>query len=525
MSLRDEVRAFLREHPDVLDDLRSGDVSKQYVGRTHLHRFSSESADNVARQITYVMREFDGGQTPNDGAHAGHDRVADVKPPEWDITDYTTHPHHLDTADEGSDGWRHDPSEEEYTFRIAGHTFDTDDGTVWDWVTWYVHDGFGVTQRQVTRMSDQVHGVPLTKDFARKIFRVLGITKDAPPYPPHVLQKYSPDEAAKLHFSRLQAAAELGLRRTEAKEYKKLWKQELEKSLRVKDLIEELDVTMPDAEWRIDVRRVRPPSSNAAPCIPIILLTDWHVGKLVDLERNQYTEDIFRRRVDRLLAEIEEEWEVCSRPIDHVQIAFAGDMCDGVSGDMHGGQAAHQWAHGHDQIRIAATTMARTVRHIREALDARTVVHSIAGNHDRVTAHRDDDWQLIAGAAAYDWAADKLSGLVEWTHHEGIVAEWDAYDTRILMIHGHAKPRNLRDLVWTHRTNRHDHYLVLSGHLHSLKIEGVADDTGVQYVRGPSLVGTDEYSAQQIGKGTRPAQVMCEVREDGPRPARYFVCE
>jgi hypothetical protein len=75
MSLRDEVRAFLREYPDVLDDLRSGDVSKQYVGRTHLHRFSSESADNVARQITYVMREFDGedadgGQTSKDSGQA-----------------------------------------------------------------------------------------------------------------------------------------------------------------------------------------------------------------------------------------------------------------------------------------------------------------------------------------------------------------------------------------------------------------------------------------------------------------------
>lgn len=190
-----------------------------------------------------------------------------------------------ETVDTGADSDRDafEFDEEHYCFTLAGQTpFYVPADEVQSWVRWYVTDGAGVTQRTVTRMSWQINDRPLTKDYARRIFKCLGIDKNSPPFAPHMLLKHTLEELEKLHFSAAQADVETRIRAAEPKEWRANW---LKAETKVRELEARLTDYAAQAEelaGRInrmapeEVKAVRQPANDNVLLVPVY---DVHVGK------------------------------------------------------------------------------------------------------------------------------------------------------------------------------------------------------------------------------------------------------
>jgi predicted phosphodiesterase len=427
---------------------------------------------------------------------------------------------HHDAGD--PDGARYARDDDAYTFWPEGeHTLTLSHDIISDICWYYTNQGGKRSGRWVCDFLYKRHGLTLTEDLCRHVLRALNKRKTSSPFPPHMHDRYTPEELAKILETRHEREAVLYLQESEAKTWRNLFEREKRKTLRVEELA--ADLGSPEVCWHIHIKNERPVDASLEPCDLVLLWGDWHVGKAFRKPWGSFDHDVLHARLDAMLAEIEEHFAATRRPIEAVHIWSLGDGLDGVTGRMHPKQGWHQDLRGAEQIQALATTHARCVRHVYELARAPVSVHWIQGNHDRMSDHRDDDPTREAGRVAAWWCEDKLSGLqgLEWMTHDDYIGSAKVRQTLVMGLHGDFKPKSLRDLAWDHRRADVRDYVICYGHLHSLRVEGVTDDRGVMTVRNGSPVGTDPY-ARKLGLGARPSQAMFEVRDSGARPVMYL---
>lgn len=383
----------------------------------------------------------------------------------------------LDTDEPTTDRWSYDAEAGEYVFMIKGDAFDMPASEVQDLVWWYVRSAGNSTQREVTRRAQIEHGRTLTRDYLRRMLLSLGITKDCPPWAPHMLSRYTSGDLSKLKYQRLQAEAEHVDTREAAREYRGLWRKAEQRAAevdaRAAALVEALASRPVTPLPRVDVAHTS--------ALAVIALYDAHIGKRDveggGLEHTVSTVvDATRRLAGRLIA--------LGAP-ERVAIAVGGDFVhiDNDGSTTTAGTPQDTDASPSCILAAAIDCLVAVVEVMAQVADVELVV--IPGNHDRILASA----VMLALAQRYR-ESERVDVRVH--HSTRAYLRWGA--CLLGFEHGDGpKVGDLGPLMASEQASawgatRHRFWTV--GHLHSVHEREV---NGVHVLQAPSLAGADRW--------------------------------
>jgi len=392
----------------------------------------------------------------------------------------------------------------------------------------YVYEGTGQSQDQVATYCNNELNRDMTRGYLRDMFKALDITKTSPPWAYHRVHSEEPEELAQQQREKKEAAIEAKYRSEDAKAWRKrcgeLKRELLQIDEFIDGLIERVHCDPPTLDGgvpaRTDVADEMPARSD------IVLASDWHIGKEVDVHGNRFDVDIARERVMRSTRRTIEQYQMDRRPLDEVVIAYLGDLIDGPHGDMHPEQWLGQDATHLEQLEVASTLMAKQVTMLSEYFDDVPVtVYCVGGNHGRDRKSRDEDPTRLPELAMYALAREKspTDQIDDWHIHRERRSSMhiDVRGVHTVLTHGDRTPRDLADLGDVPHA---DQSLVVSGHGHEYELRQCLDgDTTV--VQNGCLCGVTEFDRDEIGRHVRPTQATVEVGPHGPQPGKVIHCK
>jgi len=382
----------------------------------------------------------------------------------------------------------------------------------------YVYAGQNWNQARVVRyaINELATGIQWRRSILDDVFRAIELTKDKPPFAPHKFREASNVELAGEWRSHDEARVEKEYRTGEAEHYRELYEDTKERLLAAEDYFHDLVETAEILKPAVDCFERREVVSDIDPASLVVLLSDWHIGRDVDLPGNDFDAAVAGERVKDVTRGIVAEYEASHRPIDEVVITALGDFLDGVFGDMHPQQWEGQDINGLKQIVRASDLLAYVITALDEYFDAPVRVEAIGGNHGRGRKSHDEDVFRLPELAMYELAREKSPDTVAWTIHDEAerAARTSVRGTELVLTHGDDVPRDIAELG---RVSDAQDVLVVAGHGHEderrRKLEG-----RTLVARNGCLVGTTEFDRDKIARTVRPCQSLVEVRDRGPVP-------
>jgi len=408
----------------------------------------------------------------------------------------------------------HNQEKNTYTFHLGSlsEPLDISDMEIEHWVRWYTEAGAGLSLSEICRKTYQEHKWSPTEGALKSILKLLGISKGSPPLAPHVIEDSTTEEAVETWREIAQSEVETKFRATEAKYWKNLYEKTKHKLLRVDNLVNsvlENFETLP--EVHIGAPHYRRPNKSLDPCVPILMLSDWHVG-MKDID---FSFDVLEKRIEVLFGELEEWLHIYRRPFEEFHVAVAGDIIDGAV-ELRSGQNLEQDIHGAEQNAKASRLLAKVICWPEASVGSPVFVHTVTGNHGRATKSRREDPERLCESICYV-LAEEMTRTAVWHRHTNPVGMWKVFDTTCLVTHGDRTPRDLKKLAWSYSASGPT--IILSGHKHHMS---VLQERDIFLVAGGSLCGTTGYARDQLGVAAPPSQVLVEVRKSGPRPGWYI---
>jgi metallophosphoesterase superfamily enzyme len=382
----------------------------------------------------------------------------------------------LDTSDDGSDRWRFYPETGEYLFVIKGTTFDMPKEQVADMVWWFTTTGAHKSKREVGRLLLQNHGRNLTHDFMARMLKLLGITKDSPPWAPHDLQRYTPDELAKLQFNRQQAEVELAFSKETPREYKKRWLAAEKRLLERDQLVDALTAALESRPRRA----IEPVEVATTKALAVVGLYDCHIGKRSDKGGLEESVAVMVDAVRKLAARLAD-----AQPPKRIVVAVGGDYLhiDGMAATTTAGTPQDVDASAPRILAAAIDALEVCVDTLAQLAPVEVVI--IPGNHDRMLAH------AVLQAIARSYRGHER---VEVQMHHGTRAYVRYGRCLIGFEHGDGpKAADLASIMAHERAadwgaTKWRGWLV--GHLHHVHEREVA---GCHVLQAPSLAGADAW--------------------------------
>jgi len=495
--------------------------------------FEKESIRSAAERISerfdispgaafHLVRDFrngslfdGGGESAGSGAgreESTEDDDGDYQPDEPELIPiHTPSPHNA----------YYRPDDDQYVFSFAltrsrkhktsVHTFDMPAEQVQYAIEQYVYAGRGQTQKQVCRLLFATYGREMTADYFKYFLAALGIDKNSTPIAPHRFEEESTEELAHSWREKEEALVEIAKRNGDADYWKKRAMELKSKLVDIKMFMEHLPPVNITINHDLD-----PPEQknyNRCPLQPLFMFSDWHIGANVAVEE----------AVDSIIGQLKSELSLFNfRCAGRPQIILAGDMLDGVMGNMHPEQGRWQNRRGAEQVVAYKAWMTHAIRTIANYFDEMVDVHSVHGNHDRVGAHRSEDPSRVLHEICCEWIQDVNKDVcqfhIPYTGNAIHTSEL-AYGTELILYHGDNQPKDWRRTLLANMDRSKEHHLLVSGHLHSPEVR-IAEDLNVMVYRvGSPKAGSDVYAKEVIGAGCRPSQQILFVGPRGPKIA------
>lgn len=248
----------------------------------------------------------------------------------------------------------------------------------------------------------------------------------------------------------------------------------------------------------------------------ILVLTDWHIGALVDVEGNKYNYNIAKRRindvVDQALKTAQE------REVYRIDVVYMGDILEHAY--MRDSQA-------YNAEFPVARQMALGGRLLIDVLYKLSRQHFVtyrgfAGNHDRLNKDKNgnidgDTGMIVVNEMVQLWIEQmNLAGVENLVY-----AECGNYEAKLInvhgrnfkFVHGDLEKRDDWKKIAKHSFNDNITYdAIVYGHFHHFLCLEVGIDRFE--IRVGSIKGSDDYS-EKLGIGSAPSQACILVNEDG----------
>ena len=388
-------------------------------------------------------------------------------------------------------------------------------------VQWHVYAGVRrLTQSQIAKESWTQHKRALTRSQVAAVFRALNVTKGSLPLAPH---EYSlgAESAAKRVREAVEADAERLWRADEAKSWKTIARKAQRELANVEDLIskytEGIEPLIPRGLERAFQQLAGRLEGSLESIELVVFLSDWHAGAAHKEVFGEYNRTVFERRVAQLSEDICDHIRRSGRTISKLHMVSGGDMVEGVL-EMRRGHYLSQDVLEGQQVKLASKAFAGVAQDVGEVAGVEPHMWGVGGNHDRAGGDRSYDPNRVIAQIFYDMVHAYYGRELEGEHAaQDTTIHFPVADGLGLVIvqHGDQSPRDIKDIVEHYRCTGAQWFLILSGHLHHLRI---VEGSHCLSVQCPSLMGPENYGVKRLGKGARPGQVLIEIHEVGPRP-------
>lgn len=242
----------------------------------------------------------------------------------------------------------------------------------------------------------------------------------------------------------------------------------------------------------------------------VVVFSDWHYGQISCNIFNEYSPEICRERLKRVVREVAMQCEYKHPRVLHV--VLLGDMIEGC---LRASSRVASSELACDQIMHVAELIAEAVAYFCDVAP-RIRIYSTYGNHGRMvqkyedSIHSDNAERLIPW-----WIRQRFSGtpgieVVEDNFHELIYFE--CCGEKICATHGDLDKEptsawKLDTILQNHFGTGVDHLIL--GHMHEYK---TGDAIGKNVVCCGSLCGADEY-AKNKRLFSRPSQLLLMFRD------------
>lgn len=385
---------------------------------------------------------------------------------------------------------------------------------------WYSNPN-ALTVRECVKKLWTAYRVEIKQNHFMRVKNVLGLVHASLPFAPHMYKHHAEHELQAQYVEICEAKLETKIRAQEGAHWHKRYVEEKKKTVSVEMFLERVKEHLIEYSHSPQQLIGDVFDEKVEPCAMVLVLSDWHVGKVVDREFAQYNKEIFWKYIQTLKRCVIEELSTRTRPISSFYVVTSGDLIDGVLGNMHPEQGLNQDLHGAQQVVVAANALCDVVSCVRAYLPEHTdiQVHSVYGNHDRTSSSNKKDPRRFAGQMLFELAKEQSCKGVDWKSHEGVVGRFRVMDTDVYLRHGDIGPTDFGNVIASRKRPGASYHLSISGHRHHL---AVREHLNTVHVQCGSFPARDDFAVDHLGVGSRPSQVMIEIRRDGPRPVIWM---
>jgi hypothetical protein len=245
----------------------------------------------------------------------------------------------------------------------------------------------------------------------------------------------------------------------------------------------------------------------------ILVITDWHIGALVDIEGNKYNYEIAVQRIDKLLDKV--FYYAVTNNVFRIDVVYCGDMLEHAY--MRPSQAYNAEFPVSEQI----TRGARLIIEVLMKLSKHFFVTycGFAGNHDRLEGDKN---KVIRGDNAMVVVNEIVKVFIETANIENLMYKHagkfhaqllDVNGRNFKFVHGDKERKSDRGKLADHSARDGIIYdAIVMGHFHHFDWIEVADDKFEIFVG--SLKGADEHT-EDLGLASSPSQAIILVNEHG----------
>lgn len=362
----------------------------------------------------------------------------------------------------------------------------------------YSSDGGNFTQKMVA------DSVELSIDVLKAVLTADKITKKCPPHSPTSLKNIPID-----------TLVESTLRRKTKQFNQKLKHAKLEKayraSMEIDAIIEEFrDILLQVSSIEVEpVERIHSFDSFDA---GVLVLADWHVGRLADEGTHGkvgYSSEVFKSRIGQLCTQLEEHF--LYHEYKKLDVAILGDLLDAPLCNMHSGQS--QDAKGVEQFKLASWGLEQVLT-VCLRFFPNVDAYCVAGNHDRFTAKKQEDASRLAFQLLIQYVQERMSktGVTFHSSSARTAAYTACEGIRVILNHGDERGVTAGKLVTADSIYHTGYRVILRGHTHTRKLE---EGNGYLELTCPSVCGPSSYSQNMLSAFSRPGQMLVSL-SSGP---------
>lgn len=237
----------------------------------------------------------------------------------------------------------------------------------------------------------------------------------------------------------------------------------------------------------------------------LIVFSDWHIGKLIDFERNKFNMSIFRQRLGEIITQIK---LIDKNNVRTLTLLFLGDLMESPIRNIRKGLVIEN---GVDQIQECSRFVLECIEQCVNHFQLQATALFVSGNHDRATQDINEDYDRIPYKTMVDivrFNCEYRNIPVTITHSPRRTCYHSVNDhVSLIYFHGDACSK-IPNLVMSDTTAKHK--LLVQGHLHHKSFV----DTGLNYthVVQPSLCGASEHEFDELGYVGSPGQCLLRCR-------------
>ena len=294
------------------------------------------------------------------------------------------------------------------------------------------------------------------------------------------------------------------------REFNKEKRDLIDEGLFIKEVRTEIYNVLSDVKWNEVLNHTFLPVTRSRNSSRMVLmLSDWHIGALVDIEGNKYNFDIAKERLDTIIDNAIQE--ATDNGVYRIDVVYCGDILEHAY--MRDAQAYTAEFPVAKQMALGGRLMIKALYRLSQKFF--TVYRGFAGNHDRFNKDKNGN---IDGDTGMVVVNEMVQLFVEQADIENLVyTECQDYSARLInvngrnfkFVHGDFEKANDFKKLAKHSMNDNIKYdLIGYGHFHHFMVLEIGQEK--YEVRCGSLKGSDEYS-EKNGFASVPSQVAIIV--------------
>lgn len=238
-----------------------------------------------------------------------------------------------------------------------------------------------------------------------------------------------------------------------------------------------------------------------------LLLSDWHIGSLINTPHNQFNIEVAKERISKLK---DDAIKQCKRHgINRLNVAIMGDMCSGI---IHVTTRLNNQEDIVNQTIICSELLAQLINDLSNEIP-NVVVHYTIGNHGRVSANVKESLDsenfeyLILEFLKLRLAGKDNVVFNDCKHIDKEIVIYNVFGQTIACVHGHREKKLFNSVSTLSEFLGVKIDMVVLGHFHNFAVKN-------NVVVNGCLSGADEY-ANNLRFNNKPSQTLIIHFEDG----------